>query len=121
MKTVLNKVLRFLNLSDRAGNLSITNIAVIVVITKIALAPTFTITECAALLVTLLNYGHKRIQSAKAEQVVKVDLSNVESAIQSIQSQVDTLTTNKDVLEKRLTEAEEKTSKYALAHALKKA
>lgn len=56
----MKSFLSFLNLTDTSGNLSITNIAVIVCVVKIALAPQFSITEVGALLVSLLNYAHKR-------------------------------------------------------------
>lgn len=60
------KVLRFFNLVDRSCNLSITNIAVIVLITKMAIT-TFDWPSAAGLMVALLNYGHKRNESNKAE------------------------------------------------------
>lgn len=61
---MLTRALLFLNLLDVQGNLSITNIAVIVCVTKIALAPQFSIAECGALMVSLLNYAHKRHTNA---------------------------------------------------------
>lgn len=54
------RILKFFNLLDSQDNLSVTNIAVIVCVTKIAIAPQFSITEVGALMVTLLNYAHKR-------------------------------------------------------------
>lgn len=56
----MSKVLTFLNLLDSDGNLSITNVAVIVCVTKLAIAPEFSIAEVGALLCSLLNYSHKR-------------------------------------------------------------
>lgn len=70
MKKFFCKTLRFLNLVDRSCNLSITNIAVIVLITKIAMAPTLDWQTAAALLVTLLNYAHKRKET---NSIVKLD------------------------------------------------
>lgn len=66
LKKVFQTILKFLNVVDRKGNLSITNVAVIIVVTKIALAQSVGITEAGALLITLLNYGHKRTEDAKA-------------------------------------------------------
>lgn len=57
---MFKRVLNFLSLLDRDGNLSISNVAVIVCVTKIAAAPKFSIEEVGALLVALLNYAHKR-------------------------------------------------------------
>lgn len=70
MHKIFCKVLRFFNLVDRSCNLSISNIAVIVCITKIAMAKEFTITEVGALMVTLMNYMHKRNAYNKAQQQV---------------------------------------------------
>lgn len=57
----MRSALSFLSLLDNEGNLSITNIAVIVAITKMALASQFTSVDSVALIGTLLNYGHKRM------------------------------------------------------------
>jgi hypothetical protein len=56
----MKRVLSFLNLIDSEGNLSITNAAVIICVTKMAIMPTFSMTEVTALLVAMLNYAHKR-------------------------------------------------------------
>lgn len=56
----MKRVLSFLNLLDTSGNLSITNIAVIVGITKMAFASQFSSVDAVALVGTLLNYAHKR-------------------------------------------------------------
>jgi len=67
VKSAFCKFLRFLNLVDRNCDLSITNIAVITLITKIAIAPTIDWQAAGALMVALLNYSHKRSESNKAE------------------------------------------------------
>lgn len=59
----MKKILSFLNLLDAAGNLSITNIAVITAVTKMAFASQFGGVDAVALIGTLLNYGHKRYVS----------------------------------------------------------
>lgn len=56
----MKKVLTFLNLLDAAGNLSISNVAVCVCIAKLAVAHPFALSELGALMISLLNYGHKR-------------------------------------------------------------
>ncbi len=69
---MLSKILQFFNLTDAQGNLSISNIAVIVLITKIALAPVLDWPTAAALLMSLMNYGHKRMigaQTSPGEEV----------------------------------------------------
>lgn len=71
VKSFFKPILQFLNVVDRKGNLSITNVAVIIVVTKIAIAQSVGITEAGALLITLLNYGHKRQEDAKAAKLEK--------------------------------------------------
>ncbi len=56
----MKQVLTFLNLLDSEGNLSITNIAVIVSITKMALMANMSSVDAVALVGVLLNYAHKR-------------------------------------------------------------
>lgn len=56
----MKRILTFLNLLDNGGNLSITNIAVLLCLYKIAVAAQFSGTEVGALVATLLNYAHKR-------------------------------------------------------------
>lgn len=92
LKFIFNRILKFLNLSDRGGNLSITNIAVIVLITKIALAPTVDWQAAGALMVALLNYAHKRKESAQAEAELNkvseyVDVKDqVSKAVEKVES-----------------------------------
>lgn len=56
----IKSILNFLNVLDSEGKLSITNLAVIIVLVKLVIAPTASITEAGALLVALANYAHKR-------------------------------------------------------------
>jgi hypothetical protein len=57
----MKRCLTFLNLLDHDCNLSITNVAVIICLVKIAMAAQFSGTEVGALVATLINYGHKRM------------------------------------------------------------
>jgi hypothetical protein len=68
MKAGFFKVLKFLQVSDRGNNLSITNIALYVVLVKIAIAPTFSIEECGVLFLAVANYIHKRAEAVKSSQ-----------------------------------------------------
>lgn len=63
----MKKLLAFLNLLDNAGNLSISNIAVIVCLVKMALSAQLSGCDLGALLGVLLNYGHKRFVSDNAQ------------------------------------------------------
>lgn len=78
--------LRFFNLLDRANRLSITNSAVYVLIIKIAVAPSIDWAVVAGLLVTLLNYGHKRMQ----EKPTTVEVPNsLQEAIDAVKKTAD--------------------------------
>ncbi len=63
---MFKRILKFFNLVDRGGDLSITNIALIILLTKLAIMPTLALPDVAAFFVVLLNYGHKRLESNKA-------------------------------------------------------
>jgi hypothetical protein len=58
---MLKRLATFLNLLDNEGNLSITNIAVIVCITKMAFAKQMNGCDLGALLAVVANYAHKRV------------------------------------------------------------
>lgn len=66
LKLLPNRLLGFCNLLDRKGNLSISNVGVIVLITKIAMASTIDWPTVSGLLIALMNYGHKRKIAANA-------------------------------------------------------
>lgn len=57
----MKQVLTFFNLLDSAGNLSITNVAVIIAVTKMAFMSQFSGVDAIGLVSTLLNYAHKRM------------------------------------------------------------
>jgi hypothetical protein len=69
---MFKRALTFLNLLDDSGNLSITNIAVIVTVIKMGFSAQFNGAEVGALLATLLNYAHKRFTNSQ-------DTTNVQS------------------------------------------
>ncbi len=71
---------------SRGGNLSLTNLAVMVCIVKIAIAPQISIPEIGALLLSLLNYGHKRFETNK---VIKAELAAQSKVDQEHQAHLD--------------------------------
>lgn len=75
-------LLRFGNLLDRNNHLSITNVAVIVIITKMALAP-FDWAVAAGLLVTMVNYAHKRSETNKTDKAL--DISKLSEQVTQLQ------------------------------------
>mgnify|MGYP001266357776 CR=1 FL=1 len=82
--------LRFLNLLDGQGNLSITNTAVYVLIAKIATAPSLDWPTAATLLVTLMNYAHKRtsVQAPTEPMEVPPQLQEAADQVKKIAEQV---------------------------------
>lgn len=112
------KILSFLNLLDRKNNLSITNVAVIVLVTKMAISA-FDWPTAAGLMITLLNYGHKRHESNKASK--DLEQSNAIAALQEqvakVSEQVVVIeSTNVDVLKQA-----EEVRKIVQNHNLKEA
>lgn len=79
----------FLNLLDAQGKLSITNVAVIVCLLKLALAPAASITEAGTLLVALANYAHKRIinntpAAPEADPELQKQLDEMQSIVSNL-------------------------------------
>jgi hypothetical protein len=87
----INKLFTFLNLLDAAGNLSITNVAVIVSLIKLITAPQASITEVGALLLTLANYSAKRYTTANAVKNESAESSTVQTAITESIKQIEEL------------------------------
>jgi hypothetical protein len=57
----INKVLKFLRLVDEVdGNLSLSSIAVIIVLGKLVVAPSGNVADAVPALGVLLNYGFKK-------------------------------------------------------------
>lgn len=108
-KTMTNyfcKTLRFFNLVDRSCNLSITNIAVIVLITKMAVSD-FDWPTAAGLMVALLNYGHKRSETNKAVKSEQITTDILTSAVQAIEATKADLKALEDKFQATATLAEE--------------
>lgn len=79
----------FLNLLDAQGKLSITNVAVIVCLLKLAFAPAVSITEAGTLLVALANYAHKRYtiatpEPAEADLELQKQLNEMQSTVSNL-------------------------------------
>lgn len=91
MKNFLKKALYFLRLTDDDGLLSITHIACIVVLTKVALAPEPSIADMGALLITLALYYGKKHSNAKQTKLSDDGakaVSDMQTKVQQIQDKV---------------------------------
>jgi hypothetical protein len=83
-------VLKWANLLDKDGRLSITNVAVIIMVTKLAFLPTFTLTEVGAFVIAMLNYAHKRQKNCEHQEkqqkpdVFAQKIEEIESKLSSL-------------------------------------
>lgn len=93
----MKQILKFLNLLDHEGGLSITNLAVIVVLIKLAVAPAATLTEAGALLISLGNYMHKRsVNKDSATQPEEPD--TITPQVEEMQTKLDEVTSQVSAL-----------------------
>lgn len=107
----LKVFLSFLNLLDRSGSLSITNTAVYVLLVKMSISP-FDWAAAAALMVTLLNYAHKRSNSLKTEsnastlpEVPPVDLGPLQAQLDSFKSTFESVAKTAEETKKLLSQS----------------
>lgn len=56
----IHKILNFLRITDEDGVLSLTNIFIIIVLFKLAMAPTLQLEEVATVFIAISNYMYKR-------------------------------------------------------------
>jgi len=86
-------LLSSLNLLERGNKkLSISNIAVIVCIVKIAVSSNVSVVEIGALLLSLLNYAHKRTENNKIiknDQEKLPDSSNVLAQVEELRAKLE--------------------------------
>lgn len=121
-KAHFKKLITFLSLADCEGNLSISNVAVITLITKIALTETLDWTVIAALMMALLNYSHKRAVIAKAEREDHKNegLPEIEAEVMGLTAQMKDLEELKETLVKQAEETQKLVSSLNLAKAFSK-
>lgn len=83
------KALEFLRIVDaHDGKVSLTNVAVMVVVLKILFVPQFSIGEVGALLIALLNYSAKKVIHSKSTPPIE---SSLETQVKDLESQVSKL------------------------------
>lgn len=92
MKSQVAKVLSFLRLTNGDGKLSLTNIAVVVVLIKVAFASEPSIAQMATLLTVISAYNFKRWHASRS---VKADLADVQ---QTLSEELSTLRSDIDKL-----------------------
>jgi len=90
MKRRLLKILDFVRLLDENGTLSLTNIAVIVVLVKLALDPALNYQAVAALLGVIGSYSFKRWtqRTERTSAIIPVSGADLEKVIEEIQDKV---------------------------------
>lgn len=60
MLELFNKILQYLRINDEKGRISLTNIALMLILVKIAVVPVTTMKDIAALMTVVLSYQIKR-------------------------------------------------------------
>jgi hypothetical protein len=86
---LLSNALQFLSLVNDDGNLSVTTLGVYVVLVKLALTPSWDLTQAGVLLVTLANYAHKRhVLSGQEPEQQPVDLQPLQDQLSKLQDRV---------------------------------
>lgn len=89
MKDKAKRALAFLRLLDENGQLSITNISVMVVIIKVAVSPELDLPGIAALLTVISGYNFKRYTQKPKESVALED--DVDARLTAIEESVTSL------------------------------
>lgn len=64
IKDMLNKALTYLRINDEKGLVSLTNIAMILVIYKVAVTPAVSFQDITALFIGIMGYQAKRVVSS---------------------------------------------------------
>lgn len=83
--------MKFLNLLDADGNLSITNLAMYLILIKIMIVGTVDYPAIIGLFITCLNYAHKR-QLASTSASSELDIQGqIDKALQATTSQISAL------------------------------
>jgi len=92
MKAYLFKAADFFRLIDETNKVSITNVAVWVVLVKIATTQDFNLVDAGALFVSLLNYsGKKLMRKIKDPSEKKEDVSKYEEKLKELQDKVNSV------------------------------
>jgi hypothetical protein len=84
MKLVID-LLKFLNLLDRSGNISITNVAVTILVSKLAFTQDPSLVDLGGVLMALLTYMHKR---QEANRLKTNDARNAAKLLNDVQLRI---------------------------------
>lgn len=85
VKTKTKSLLRTLKIFDPDNTVSLTNVGVMVLLTKIALAPSIDWPTTATLLLSLLSYNFKRHLNRKAEAQAQADDNKLAEVVKQVQ------------------------------------
>lgn len=99
MKASLLKISNFLRITDaHDGQLSLTNIALLVVLVKLMLAPALSIVEVGTLFIALASYQTKKIINKVAtkeeENPLKPEIDALQAKLDDIDGRVTSLSLN---------------------------
>lgn len=87
----LKAILRSLQIFDRDNKLSLTSLALMVIIAKLAVAPTLDYTIITTFFLALLNYNSKKLINKHTDDKTIADqerISSVEEAIKQVKTMI---------------------------------
>lgn len=91
MHPKLEATLKFLKIIDEDKTVSLTSVALIVVLGKLVVAPAMGITEIGALLVALMSYQGKKVinhQAPKEPNVLDTQVDEMKAKLEEVESKV---------------------------------
>lgn len=95
MKAFFIKLGKFFRILDEYNNnLSLTNVAVIITLVKLAMAPALSIVDIGALLISLISYTSKKVLNNKKPTevelpaAIEIKLKSMEDIITNLKSKV---------------------------------
>lgn len=96
MKEIIKKSANFLRLIDENGQLSLTYLAVWVVLVKIAFAQEVNITDAGILFVALLNYSGKKVlkhAGSKKQALQDEEATQIKQKLKELQDKIGAVAT----------------------------
>jgi hypothetical protein len=87
----LKSLLRALQIFDRDNKLSLTSLALMVIIVKLAVAPTLDWTVITVFFISLLNYNAKKLINKSSDDKNTIDIeriTGVEEAIKNLKNMI---------------------------------
>lgn len=92
MKEMILKALTFLRVIDEHdGKISLTNIAVIIILTKLCFIQSASMVDIGALFIALMNYAGKKVMYQKEVKVEQASITEIENKISEMEGSISAL------------------------------